>query len=360
MNFYVITEPEYSENYWNTKYMAGLRSAVRENKGKLVEVKFNDLDKINQSTIQDLRLPIIINGRSSDWIASLIPLVCDKGFHPILLASHNYTPQRGVSSLRFDFYGLYTSYFAYFAKRGLHNMALVGANKNNVSDKLKCQALNDYNKGYGKGKADIYYMESSMQDCLKSFIENADNYDAVLCTNDVVAIILKSMLRKSSFKGRLQVHSIWDSPLSKHISHQDKLISLDYNELARQAIKVYNFLVNNPEIESVATTVKVNMSEHLEPVKSSYLKPNENTFLQDPSVKDVYTLEKLFSSLDEIDFHIINGILNGDTYDMIAERESVSLGTIKYRVKKMLELAEKNKREELIKLITKYLQTELI
>lgn len=359
MNFYVITEPEYLENYWNFKYMAGLRSAVREYKGKLVEIKFSDLDKI--TTLNDnARIPVILNGRSSDWIASLIPLVCDKGFHPILLASHNYTPQRGVSSLRFDFYGLYTSWFAYFTKCGFNNVALVGVSKNNVSDTLKCQALTDYSKGYGKGKADIYYMDSSMQDCLEFFIQNAKDYDVVLCPNDVVAIILKSMLRKIGFDGQLQIHSFWDSPLSKYIEHQDKLITLDYNELGRQAIKVYDFLVKNPEIESVATTVRVDMSNNLEPIKSGYVKPNENTFLQDESVKEVYALEKLFSSLDEIDLQILYGILNGEIYETIAERENVSLGTVKYRVKNMLTLLNATKREELIYLVSKYLQTELI
>lgn len=359
MDFYVMTEPGISGNFWNAKYMAGMRSAVRECKGRLVEILLSDLDKISQKNRgSNLRVPVILNGRSSNWIASLIPLVCDKGFHPILLASHNYTPQRGVSSLRFDFYGLYTSWFAYFRKCGLKNMALIGANKNNVSDSLKCQAIAGFNDG--KGKADIYYMESTMQLCLDSFINNVKNYDVVLCVNDVVAIILKSMLKKRGLENCLQVHSFWDSPLSKYISHEEKLISLDYNELARQAIKVYSFLVNNPEIESVATTVKGDMNSCLEPIKSAYVKPNENTFLKDESVKEVYALEKLFSSLDELDFQIINGVIKGDTYEEIAERENVSLATIKYRVKKMLVLTGKTKRKELILLVTKYLQIEFI
>ena len=360
MEFYVITEPGYSENYWNLKYMAGLRSAVREYKGKLVEIEYCDLDKITPLNEQDTKIPVIINGRSSDWIAWLIPNVCEKGFHPILLASHNYTPQRGVSSLRFDFYGLYISWLDYLSKCGCRDFALVGVSKNNVSDTLKRQALDDFNKGCGKGRADIYYMESSMQLCIENFLNSVNLYDVVLCTNDAVAIILKSMLRNIGYNGNLLVHSFWDSPLSSYINHEDKLISLDYNELGRQAIKIYVFLVNNPEIESVSTTVRVAMSSNLVPVKSGYVKVNENAFMQDEKVKEVYALEKLFSSLDMIDLQIINGILKGDIYEAIAERENVSLGTIKYRVKKMLELLGKSKREELILLINKYLQTELI
>ena len=354
-----MTEPGISENFWNAKYMAGMRAAVRESKGRLVEISLSDLDEINEKNRDlKLRVPIILNGRSSDWIASLIPLVCDKGFHPMLLASHNYTPQRGVSSLRFDFFGLYTSWFAYFRRCGSKNMALVGANKNNVGDSIKCQAISGFNDG--NGKADIYYMKSSMRLCLESFINNAKEYDVVLCVNDVVAIILKSMLRKSGLENSVEVHSFWDSPLSKYINHQEKLIALNYNELARQAIKVYSFLVNNPEIESVAVTVKGDMSHCLAPIKSAYVQPNENTFLKDPSVQDVYALERLFSSLDELDFEIIKCVIKGDTYELIAEKENVSLGTVKYRIKKMLALAGKTKRKELLMLVEKYLQAELI
>ena len=360
MNFYIITEPKFSENYWNFKYMRGLRSAVREYKGKLIELTPADLKKIKSAHSESERVPIILNGRSPDWIASLIPLVCEEGLHPILLASHNLTSERGVSSLRFDFYGMYTAWFAYMEERGFQNMALLGVSRENANDIVKEQALRDCKKENGKGKFDVYYIDLSLRECCEGFLKNAKKYDAVLCTNDVVAIVLGSMLKKLENDFDLHVISFWDSPLERYLCHEAKLISLDYHELGRQAIRLYTFLLNNPGVESVAAHVRITTSSEMKLVKSAHVEFGNNTLLQDEMAQDVYILETLFSRLDEIDLGILDGILNGIIYEKIAEQENVSVGTVKYRVKKMLETVKKRKREELIALIKKYLDPTLI
>ena len=359
MNFYIITEPNFKGNYWNLKYMAGLRSAVREYKGRLIELELSDLKKI-KSQDGEGRVPVILNGRSPDFIASLIPLVCGEGLHPILLASHNLTSQRGVSSLRFDFYGMYTAWYAYIEERGWKNIALLGVSRDSANDAIKEQAIKDYNKENGTGKLDIYHIDGSLRECCETFLKNAKDYDAVLCTNDVVAIVLGSMLKKRCCDIDLHVVSFWDTPLASYINHEDKLISLDYNELGRQAIRLYAFLVNNPGVESVAANVRINTGSGIKPAKAAQVNFSKNTLLEDKTAQQIYTLENLFSGFDETDLGILNGILNGAVYEKIAERENVSLGTVKYRVKKMLEAAKIKKREELVSLVREYLEPSLI
>ena len=361
MNFYIITEPEFAKNYWNFKYMAGLRSAVREYKGTLVALTADELHALSDINSEGTRTPLILNGRSPDWITSLASLACDMGFHPILLASHNQALQRGVSSLRFDFYGLYSDWLSYLSKQGFYSIALVGVSKDNISDTLKQQAFNDHKRRQGKeNNRSIYCIESSLQECLDRFLRDREKYDAILCTNDVIAIVLTGELRKRGLENALPVHSFWDSPLSKYVSHGEKQISLDYNELGRQAIKLYAFLNNNQNIESISADVRVRLSTDIEPQRSASALSGKNIFMQDECAKDVYTLETLFSSMDEVDLQIISGILAGDVYEAIADRANVSLGTIKYRMKKMMTLAQKKKREELISLITKYLNRSCI
>ena len=48
----------------------------------------------------------------------------------------------------------------------------------------------------------------------------------------------------------------------------------------------------------------------------------------------------------------------GVPYEQIAEQERIAVGTVKYRVKKMLSLVQKSGREELLALIDEYLGTE--
>lgn len=178
MNFYIITEPAFAKNYWNFKYMAGLRSAVREYKGKLVALTHDELHQISDRNAEGIRTPLILNGRSPDWIASYASLACDMSFHPILLASHNQALQRGVSSLRFDFYGLYSAWLSYLSKQGLQNIALVGVSKDNTGDALKQQAFNDYKRIHGnESNLDIYYFDASLKECLDRFLLEREKYN---------------------------------------------------------------------------------------------------------------------------------------------------------------------------------------
>lgn len=355
-----MMEPGLSENFWNAKYMAGMRMAVRECKGKLRELQLNDLERIaSQGRGKGEIVPIILNGRSPDWVASHIAQVSDRGFHPILLATYNNTTQRGVSSLSFDFYGIYTAWCRYMCKRGWHNMALLGVSPDNMSDGAKCQAFRDYNSRYNDGhRTGIYYMEGSLQDCCESFLAEAAQYDAVLCTNDVVSIVLVSLLRQKGLTHSLHIHSFWDSPLADYLSPEIKMISLDYHEMGRQAIRLYSFLVNNPGMESVSATVRGVPFMDPETAEAPNASASENSFLRDERAQDIYTLERLFSSLDAIDLQIIGGMAGGVPYEQIAEQERIAVGTVKYRVKKMLSLVQKSGREELLALIDEYLGTE--
>ena len=351
MNFYILTEPELTENFWNHKYLSGIKSAVREAKGNLVDLNLQDITDFQNKS------PVIVNGRNPEWISTNTKRLVDKGFHPILLATNNNTGLRGVSSLTFDFYGIFTGWCAHFYNLGLKNMALLGVRPDNMSDSFKQRAFVDFNNGYNAGSnTHVYSVTTSLKQCCEEFISNIDKHDVVLCTSDLVSIILLSLLRKTPNNKKLIVHSFWDSPLAEYLNPEIKMHSLDYHELGRQAIRLYTFLSNNKSIQSISATVSgvpyLN-SELKVPQKAKV----DNSFMQEESAKDVYVLEKLFSTLDSIDLKIIKGILSKTNYEQIAEAENVSVGTVKYRVKKMLTLTKKGSRKEFLLLISKYLGT---
>ena len=360
VNFNVLTEPDLSGNFWNAKYMAGMRAAVRECKGNLSELKPCDLEKIAaEENGLGARIPVILNGRTPDWFASHIAYAMDRGFHPILLGSYNNTALRGVSALSFDFYGIYTAWCSYMYQHGWRNIALVGVSTDNMSDAVKQEAFCDYNNRHNaEGNTGIYYVENSLQNCCESFLADAEQYDAVLCTNDVVAIVLVSLLRQKGFLDSLHVHSFWDSPLTEYLHPEIKMISLDYHEMGRQAIRLYSFLVNNPGIESVSATVRGAPFLMQEKGNISHVSACENRFLRDEWAQEIYALERLFSVLDEIDLRIICSMVESVPYEQIAEKEFIAVGTVKYRVKRMLSVSQKSSREELLALIDKYLDTE--
>lgn len=349
MNFFIVTEPNLSENYWNSKYVSGMRGAVREYKGKLIELDLNSISKISEKT------PVIINGRNPEWISVNTKRLLDNGYHPILLATNNDTGLSNVSSLTFDFYGIYSSWCAHFYSLGYKNMALLGVRPDNTSDNYKLKAFCDFNERFNENITNnVYKVTTSLKDSCENFIKHINRFDVVLCTNDLVAIILLSLLRKTSNEKKLLVHSFWDSPLAKFLNTEFKTYSLDYHELGRQSIKLYTFLSNNKSVQSISATISG------VPILNTELKPPQiaktnKSFMQEESAKAVYNLEKLFSLVDDIDLSILKGMLSKITYEQIAEQQNVSVNTVKYRVKKMLNVIGSNSRKELLLYMTTYL-----
>jgi len=298
---------------------------------------------------------VIINGRSSAWIDHSVETVLRNNCLPVLMAANNSQSKHHVSSVGFDFYGIYTSWCEYVLIQGWRNMALLGVNRDTAGDMLKCEAFMDYNSRHNKeNRYDVYYIESSLEECCKRFLEKAGEYDAVLCTNDLISIILVTLIRKQVINDNLQIYAFWDSPLSEYIRPKVKTISLDYAELGRQAIKVSSFLAKNPNIAVLSVTV-CGQTEMTERKICSIKSENAgDTFLKDRRAQEIYSLENLFSSIDSNDMQIICGIIDGISYERLAEKLSISIGAIKYRVKRMLTIAQRKDRNEFVNLIQEY------
>jgi len=50
MNYYVLTEPDVSENFWNRKYISGMKAGARESKGSLIEIDVEDICTIKDES----------------------------------------------------------------------------------------------------------------------------------------------------------------------------------------------------------------------------------------------------------------------------------------------------------------------
>ena len=78
-------------------------------------------------------------------------------------------------------------------------------------------------------------------------------------------------------------------------------------------------------------------------------------FYDDPVIREIFRVEELLASCDELDRGILDGILHGETYPSIAERLYTSENVISYRIKKMCKITATEKKSELIALLSPYL-----
>ena len=82
---------------------------------------------------------------------------------------------------------------------------------------------------------------------------------------------------------------------------------------------------------------------------------SRDIFYQDAELTGMLRLERMLNECDSLDREIIDCLLREESYDNISENCFVTISTIKYRVKKMIGLAEAADRRGLIRLLREYL-----
>jgi len=66
-------------------------------------------------------------------------------------------------------------------------------------------------------------------------------------------------------------------------------------------------------------------------------------------------LEKLLYESEDLDKQIVRHLLEGDSYEQIAEKSYLTVSTVKYRVKKMVSHCRLNNRSQLLELLRRYI-----
>ena len=66
-------------------------------------------------------------------------------------------------------------------------------------------------------------------------------------------------------------------------------------------------------------------------------------------------VDKLLESADEVDKNIIDGLLNNNTIEQIAENCFFTTSAIKYRIKKIIKDSGAKNKEDVISLFKKYI-----
>ena len=188
----------------------------------------------------------------------------------------------------------------------------------------------------------------------------------MICANDVVALALICHLREEGVRvpEDLFVVSFGSTVLASMANPTITSVSVDHEELGRQAILAYAYLYKNPG--DITLTAKVDaklrirastayMPDHGKDIFASFLPqtPNVN-FYDDPITQRVFEAETLLLGCDELDFGILEGILSGETYPHIAERLFTSENVISYRIKRMCKTTGCTKKAELVALLAPY------
>ncbi len=352
MQIHIVIEDNYKTSNWCAKIMEGLEK----------EIKYRRFNYIIQSAgfasnASDL---IIVIGTSSLWIKKTVSLLKEKhSAHIVMISDQPY--KMPVSNVSTDHYTAMREVLQYLSYCKKSSVAFYGVNPSSVSDLQRLSAF--------KNHGTVFYNHGNLKKCFLKFYESIDNFDAAICANDYAAVSLLQNLKSLSPEkaDSLFIISFANTALAKLYKPAITTMSISYSEYGKAALQLYSVLSKNPGISHINISIKSELKIR-DSTKNLPFEPNgfvydynseENiNFYDDNEIKPLVIIDKILSACDEIDLDIIQGIAFSHSYEVIAERNTMSVNGVKYRLKKLLEICGIADKRTLISVYNTYLKDQ--
>lgn len=354
----IFVEDTYSHSGWCQDLVNGL---VSELKMKRMAFRFiRSIEEMSQGSGY-----IYVIGSSTGWIRTVLKDANRVGIYPILLCNQAFHElDVRYSTVCSDTNGSMHHLVDTLIATGRTRIALYGTNPHSVSDESRKKAF--YYAIGQKNQRDVYINDGSMERCFRSFQGTMADYDAVICANDFTAISLVRNLLAGYPQEleRLLIIGCAETSLTEYYSPYILSIRVNFQEYGKAAVTLLENLKRNPYLSHAVMSIRWDFSP-----LTSLRKPDGGTrdscppsipesrdiFYQDAELTGMLRLERMLNECDSLDREIIYCLLREESYDNISENCFVTISTIKYRVKKMIGLAEAADRRGLIRLLREYL-----
>lgn len=360
MLIHIITEPAFEESSWCVTILDGLLKTLTRKKisyQRVSQVPFKGQDGESQF--------LIIIATDKKWITSVIAQCTERKIHPVVLNSYLGHSGFGVySSVSSDIKQSIYYLLNYLKKQGKIHPAIYGINQASAIDISRRNSFLDFAKDYAD-ENDVYYNNGSIQGCFDDFEKNISKYDCVICANDYAAISLLKNLEKTNYpKEKLLPVSYGNTRLFSVFANNFLTISLCYDEYGKAAVSICETLDKNPALLYMDISIKWKIGANTDcsmvetfgdlPVSDRELMVADQLFYGDAEMCDMIKAEKMLATCDKIDIEILTILLKGGSYEQAAEKCFISHNTVKYRVKKLVELCGFESKRQFISFISKY------
>lgn len=358
MDVYVLIEPLYKDSLWCRQYLDGLKYEAGRNSIPLVFIESLDGYMPPENGICTLL------GSTPHWLRKMSADLARNAIRCIVVNPDCSIETGMTSQIHIDFHKAMQMAASYFAIHHRNHTVLFGVNPSSTTDELKAQA---FRTAFPGGTISIH--ESSVSQCCATLTQKYPLVDSVLCCNELVAIAL---LRQLQLDKRAIPQEIWlmtfgRSAIANYIKPSLTAIEVDHILVGRQIIKIAQFLLKNHAFSTLCCTLDANIIPAETTDNASFIvspiernigdqaSENSMNFYQDPIIEELCNLDRLFSSILPSDFTLLQGVANNRKYAEIAESLGMSENAIKYRMKRMMGLAEVDRRLAMLSLLERYL-----
>lgn len=262
----------------------------------------------------------------------------------------------------------------YFYSCGRRKIALVDINQNGSNDITKSETFLATAKSLGMDTTyqDVYYKGNSNSNSTDVFLLRIKEYDGVIGSNDYIAAYILSYAKENGIRvpEDLFVAGLGDIMLCRYTSPSLTSATRRYYESGQQVFRIWKILNENPEVESLVSTMKSVIKPRgstanikVEKAKAvSYIPTDADVIKPEISrgSESVKLIQDCLSQCDYLDMKIISGVLKNESNEMLAERLSMAPGTINYRLKKLYKNANVSTKSEFAALIKKHISVDTL
>lgn len=348
---YILSEPLFVVSTW---YKTILKSLTDELNKKKYIYKIINTDEFYDDNESDYAFLI---GTNKSWLDDRIALCMKRSIYPIVMSTQQEFSLNGT-------YSIVTSNLSVTMKRlisflnynGKCRTALFGVNSLSLTNMSILKQFADQKEIEGC----VYFNTGSVNVCAEQMVKDIDKYDSVISVNDFATILLIKKLNEAG-KNTFLI-SYGGTRLAKKYYPELMSVSMGYENFGKAAICIMEALRTNPTFDSLTINVQsqfenidfYNYDNTLISESSDSFRLCDEKFYSDSEINDMIRIENMLLQCDDTDSEILNLLLSGNSYEEISEIVFCALNTVKYRVKKMKENCNCERKNEMIDLIKRY------
>lgn len=347
--FYILIEENYSRNNRFLTLLDGISSVAKKKHDEIA------IYKSSSELPRDCRVAVIIC-QSLKWSTDRIEELNARGIHPLVFGFQYLDTMYKYSSIAPNYTKSAYSVTRYMLGTGSGNTAILGYNEDSLPDRLKYIGIR-YAVNEAGGKYEVFRNRGDVLSCLDDFSKRCEGISNIVCCNDNIAVMVRTRYphliegRKMCSCSGMRISEFFDDPYP--------VCRIDYYKAGVQLAMLYRFLIKEEVIYSTVMTFDMDFAcdsdaKMPSPIGAEVYSGAEVDFYGDESLCDMEALDNMLSSCDATDLALLSDLADGLTYEKIADKHYLAINTVKYRVKKLLELSGASSRRELISVIEKY------
>ncbi len=343
----ILCEKNYFESNWCRQILSGLKNEFKKRRMEY-EILFEPVPLPG-----DTMLYVI--GSDYHWMSEAVCHANAHGITPIVVFNQLH---HGISgryhSVSSDINGTLRSLMDGLRAEGKRKICLYGINPSSASDIGRSESY--FNHLTESGKA--FVNSGSLQKCFDDFLQSGEDFDTVICTNDLAAVSLVKHLMEQD-RARLEqltIVSCSRSAISACYGTRIRSVNVNFTSFGTNAYAISRIIAHGQNIAEVALTVQWDMSfgDTPSPAREAHHAREDNGFYEDPEFAALLKLDRLLEGCDALDKRIIGAMLEDKTYAEIAEMCYMAEQSVKYRVKHYIEVCRLQNRRELLALLNAY------